>query len=894
MMFELAVEIIRSLVLMGIVALLWRAGRKEPLLCREGWFLITGGFGLLLFGSLLDVSNEFEGLGRFVVIGDTEIEAFLEKTVGLLGGLVVLALGLMRWIPGVRRFSQETALRGKTEAALRESERRLAKAQQLARIGYWSWSLGDEGMHYVSSEYAAILGLAPDQVPRKQAEFNRFIHPADRARVEACFHEVTRNLQDYEIDYRIVRPDGELRHVVETGELLYDEADRPTGHTGTIQDITTIKAARQALHVSEARLSGILDIAAEAIISVGADQRIRLFNQSAEMLFGYSAEEIMGQPLERLLPPSVREVHRQHLEAFARSSETSRMMDKRGYVIGLRKDGSEFPAGASISKFEIDGEQVFTVTVHDFAERNRTDMAMRESEARAKAAEQHLLDAIESISDGFVLYDSEDRLVLCNTKWKDLYGYSDSQIVPGISYEELVRLDVELGAVVDEASDYLSRRIDYRRRFQGAFDVHLADGRWITIRERKTSDGGIVGIQSEITERKRAEDKIRESEQQFRSVVDNSPSAIFLKDTAGCYRLVNRRFEEWYGLSAQDTLGRTSHEIFPKDHADAYVAQDRDALETGKVITREHEIPFADGSIHLIIVTKFPVRDSDGRSVGVGTINTDVTDLKQNESALLAAKVEAELANRAKSEFLANMSHELRTPLNAIIGFSELIENETLGPVGTAQYRDHAMDIAESGRHLLRLINDILDLSKIEAGKVDLYEEDIDMTEAIRSSLVLVGGRAHHEGITLERDTPEGLPRLHADERMLKQILLNLLSNAVKFTPAGGRVEARAWADPEVGYVLQISDTGIGMKLEDIPKAMVRFGQIDGRLNRKFEGTGLGLPLTKSFVDLHGGTLDLDSEPGVGTTVTVRFPAERIVGLPKAERPSERIRKAAG
>jgi PAS domain S-box-containing protein len=616
-------------------------------------------------------------------------------------------------------------------------------------------------MHYVSSEYAAILGLAQDQAPRKQAEFNRVIHPGDRARVEAYFHEVVANPQDYEIDYRIVRPDGELRHVVEIGELPRDEAGRPTGHTGTIQDITTLKAVQQALDVSEARLAGILDIAAEAVVSIDQDQRIRLFSQAAEALFGYSAEEIIGQPLERLLPPHVRKVHRLHLEDFAHSGESSRLMNRRGEVFGLRRDGSEFPAQASISKLEIDGERVFTVILHD------------------------------------------------------------------------------------------------------------------------------------ISERKQAEQAIRESEHQFRSVVDNSPSAIFLKDTAGRYRLVNRRFEEWFDLSAEDVLGRTSHEIFPTSYADAYAAQDREVLETGKVISREHEIPFADGSMHLIIVTKFPVFDSEGRSVGVGTINTDLTDLKQNEAALLAAKVEAELADRAKSEFLANMSHELRTPLNAIIGFSEIIENETLGPVGTAQYRDHAMDIAESGRHLLRLINDILDLSKIEAGNVDLHEQDIDVLEAIRTSLVLVGGRAHHEGITLERDAPEELPRLHADERMLKQILINLLSNAVKFTPAGGRVEARAWADPEAGYVLQISDTGIGMKLEDIPMAMVRFGQIDGRLNRKFEGTGLGLPLTKSLVDLHGGTLDLDSEPGVGTTVTVRFPAARIVGLPKIKRYSERLHKAA-
>jgi len=432
--------------------------------------------------------------------------------------------------------------------------------------------------------------------------------------------------------------------------------------------------------------------------------------------------------------------------------------------------------------------------------------------------------------------------------------------------------------------------------FLGGFVV-LAVGlvRWVPSVKRVAGlQDSNADLEREVALRKQTEQALRESESQFECVVDNSPSAIFLKDMDGRYRLVNRRFEEWFGLCAEDALGKTSHDIFPTDQADAYTAQDREVLASGEAVSREHEIAFADGRQRLIVVTKFPVFESEGRPLGVATINTDLTDLKQSEAALLAAKVDAELANRAKSEFLANMSHELRTPLNVIIGFSELIENELLGPVGTPQYREHAQDIAQSGRQLLGLIENILDLSKIEAGKVDLYEQDIDVPEAIRSSLVLAGGRANHEDVELDSDLPEQLPRLHADERMLKQVLMSLLSNAVKFTPGGGRVTIRAWADAKSGYVVQVSDTGTGMRLEDIPRAMVRFGQVDGGLDRKFDGSGLGLPLSKSLVELHGGTLDLDSEPGVGTVVTVLFPAERIVGLCESESRSGRVRKAAG
>ncbi len=247
------------------------------------------------------------------------------------------------------------------------------------------------------------------------------------------------------------------------------------------------------------------------------------------------------------------------------------------------------------------------------------------------------------------------------------------------------------------------------------------------------------------------------------------------------------------------------------------------------------------------------------------------------EEKVLKAKEHAELANRAKSEFLANMSHELRTPLNAVIGFSDMICSETFGPVGSPKYLEYVKDINGAGVHLLELINDILDLSKIEAGKVELYEEYVDASHVIRSCLTLVKERAADAGVLLEHDIASSLPALRADKRKLKQILLNLLSNAVKFTLAGGKVTIRSWFRTDDGYVFQVADTGIGIALEDIPKALAPFRQIDGDLNRKYEGTGLGLPLTKALTELHGGSLDLQSEVGVGTTVTVRFPAERIV-----------------
>jgi signal transduction histidine kinase len=248
---------------------------------------------------------------------------------------------------------------------------------------------------------------------------------------------------------------------------------------------------------------------------------------------------------------------------------------------------------------------------------------------------------------------------------------------------------------------------------------------------------------------------------------------------------------------------------------------------------------------------------------------------------LKIARDQAESANRAKTEFLAAMSHELRTPLNAIIGFSEIIQTETLGPVGSVKYRDYAGDIHESGQHLLDLINDILDLSKVESGLDELHEEDIEIPDLARSVWCLIQQRAQKQGVALALELPEAPPGLRADKRKLKQILVNLLSNAIKFTEAGGKVALKVWCRVDSGYVFQVVDTGIGIALDDIRKALSPFQQIDSEINRKYEGTGLGLPLTKALVEMHGGYLDLQSEVGVGTSVTVRFPAERIVPSPR-------------
>jgi len=243
------------------------------------------------------------------------------------------------------------------------------------------------------------------------------------------------------------------------------------------------------------------------------------------------------------------------------------------------------------------------------------------------------------------------------------------------------------------------------------------------------------------------------------------------------------------------------------------------------------------------------------------------------------AREQAEAASRAKSQFLAAVSHELRTPLNAILGFAEIIKGEMIGPVGSERYLGYARDIYQSGDHLLSLINDILDISKVESGNMELCEEQIDLSDLIGGVVRLVKQRARENDLDLSVEIRDELPILYADERKLKQILMNLLSNAVKFTEPGGTVTLKAWHQMNSGFVFQVIDDGIGMAPQDIPKALSQFGQIDSDLNRKYAGTGLGLPLSKSLVEMHGGSLDLQSQLDAGTTATVRLPAARTAPL---------------
>jgi two-component system cell cycle sensor histidine kinase PleC len=394
---------------------------------------------------------------------------------------------------------------------------------------------------------------------------------------------------------------------------------------------------------------------------------------------------------------------------------------------------------------------------------------------RTVEADLRLRDAIETIPEAFVVWDAQNRLVLCNSNFQELHNLPDAAIEAGASYESVVaagRKPVVRSKVTSEGQIPGAR----------TFEAQLDDGRWLHISERRTKDGGYVSVGTDITNIKLHEEKLMESEKRLMATVADL-------------------------RHSQQKLERQAEEV--ADLAEKYAEE----------------------------------------------------------------KTRAEEANQAKSKFLANMSHELRTPLNAIIGFSEIMESSMFGPLGSDKYGEYCRDIHQSGQYLLEVINDILDMSKIEAGRIRLDAEQIELEPFLNDAMRVVSGRANDKRLKLTARLGRGI-RLTADHRLLKQIALNLLSNAVKFTPEGGRVTIRARATS--GWVsISIADTGIGIPEEALARLGRPFEQVESQLTKSHQGSGLGLAIAKSLTELHHGAMRIRSTPGIGTMVLLRLPISR-------------------
>ncbi|GIL39199.1 PAS domain-containing sensor histidine kinase [Roseiterribacter gracilis] len=594
--------------------------------------------------------------------------------------------------------------------------------------------------------HAERIGMTVDEVSGRTAYelMEREAADALEAQYRACFERGAR--LEYE---QLMTIRGQTLFWRTSLAPLRDKSGKITRLIGVSADITRAHASRIALEASEGRFRTILESASAGIVIVDADTtRIQLANPAAETLFGAGEGGLDGLTYFDLLDSNSRAGAAALNEAHLGGSAAVFRGERRFQ----RLDGSSFWG-------EVNG-----APGTDPSSGRRLWIAVLQDLTAVRRAEQRLLDAIDSSVDGFALYGADERLVVCNTPYAELFD-ATPEALAGTLYQNLLRRGatkrVAAGILrADQVEPYVNIGVaNFRVADGSAIEFQATDGRWLMMRQRRTQEGGTVVTRADITEPKR-------------------------------------------------------------------LAQD---LEQARRLA-EH------------------------------------------------ARALAEQASRAKSDFLAAMSHELRTPLNAIIGFGEIMQQQMFGPLGDPHYADYVGDVLASARHLLELINELLDLAKIEAGKMVLDEGPVDFAYVMKSAVRLLQARAARKELTLVAAHARA-PQLFADERALKQMLLNLLTNAIKFTREGGRIAIECDVNDE-WITISVIDDGIGIPANELSGILDPFSQASNAWATGEIGTGLGLSIVKGLAELHGGTFNLTSEVGKGTRANILLPARRLVAPP--------------
>ncbi len=495
---------------------------------------------------------------------------------------------------------------------------------------------------------------------------------------------------------------------------------------------------------------------------------------------------------------------------------------------------------------------------------------------RALMAEGRLADIIDTLSDPVAVLDDSDRLLLFNAALQDLGGPFVSQ---GRTLAALVSGFDMLLADTGPLRAWLAKRRDEGLQ-PSSVPLRTRNGRWFDLRERPLRGGGSILEIRETTQAQQQAELLRQWRERYDLAMLGSREGVFDYDVIRERVVVTARYWTMLGYSADDPDWERmcsdadcwEEHLHPDDRAYVLAEVERWLTDSAQeLMEMVYRMRRKDGEYGWVLARAMIVRDAHGRALRMVGTHTEISDRLHMERELRDAKVQAEAANRAKSRFLANISHELRTPLNAIIGFAELLRDEVFGPLGEEAYREYARDIHDGGQHLLTLINQILDLSKIEAGKFELRREPQDVRHILGNAVRLMRERIAQIGLSVTLDAPADLPPLEADGRALAQMINNLLSNAMKFTPPGGAITLSAGVLADEAWI-RVADTGIGIAPEDIPRALASFGQVGLPVNDMQPGTGLGLPLVRALIEQHGGRFEIESTVGKGTMVSLWFP----------------------
>ena len=630
----------------------------------------------------------------------------------------------------------------------------------------------------------------------------------------------------------------------------------------------------QALARSEARFRDLVEIDTDWYWELDRDLRFTFLSEETREITSRPASEVLGHRPWDAMDADPGSAEWKPIVENLRAKRAFR----EAHLSVERSDGSVRHLRLSARPlFDTDGN--FTGYRGVAAD----ETAQIEAQQDREESSQILSAIVDNMPEGVTIVDGDLRILRYNKRFLEMLDLP-AKVLQRNLFEDVIRYNAERGDYgAGDVEQMVRERIDLALNFEPHRFVRVRpNDTAIEVRGNPLPGGGFVTTYADVTEHQRVQTALQDSEARYRLISELTSDFLY------SYRVDadGRSEAEWFAGSLPDGFAMPDGNgnqvtswyelIHPDDHA--LLRQRRQRLQTGELSIDELRLVNRDGSVRWFRSVARPERDpSSGRLIRILGAAQDITERKRAELALRAAKESAEIANRTKSEFLANMSHELRTPLNAIIGFSEIMKHEVMGPLGGRRYRSYAEDIWDSGTHLLNIINDILDVSKAEAGMLDLMEEDVRLAEIAEAAHRLVRQRAESSGVKIEMSLPQQMPSIWADPRRMKQILLNLLSNAVKFTPWGKQVSLSANIDSAGHLVIEVSDQGIGISEDDLERVLEPFTQADSSLSRRHEGTGLGLPLTRALVEMHGGRLTLTSIESQGTVAKVTLPSERLI-----------------
>ncbi len=811
-------------------------------------------------------------------------------------------------ITGTRR---DISVRKYAEAALKESEERYRLLTDNSLTGIFIHQ--DGFIKFAGPRLAEILGTTVEAL--EESAVLDTVHPDDRDRIAEIMSNRLQGIptpNQYEV--QLITRQGERRWgEVLAAEIMYNGRRAVMGN---IADITERKKAEKALTDSEKKYKELVELLPQFVYEVDAEGFFSFINRAGLMASQYDWKDFAkGIPATELMIPQDRERLRKNMEAVL----AGQVYSSNEYTI-LRKDGTTFPAVTYSTPMYRDGKIVGIRGVCvDITERKRAENALKKArddleqrveqrtvELRAtnQTLEAEISERIraetelrfekqnfEALSEnspfGLLMVSADGTFEYVNPKFREMFGYELSEIPNGTQWFEKTFPDPETRKEV--ISTWIG---DLKRSKPGELRPRIypivckkGDEKLVHFRPVQLGSGRHLVTCEDITDREKALEALEKSERRFRTLVETVSDVIWTVDMNLRYTYISPAVTELMGYSVEeimtisplDTLTQTSRERVLAEFNNAMTIAASGGEPPDSARFQDLEQICKDGSTVWVEITTTFLKNPAGDPIGILGISHDITHRKlaeqKLEQALLASKelrFEAEKANRAKSEFLASMSHELRTPLNAVIGLAEILQDATFGSLNDQQL-EFVRHIVASGHHLLHLINDILDLSKVESGKMELQPGRTHLPTLIRSCLTLIRETARKRQLTVSMDVQDALKNdmIFADEIRMKQVLFNLLSNAAKFTRAGGEIHVTA--DKSGPHIrISVRDTGIGLADDDLERIFGAFEQVDASYSRESQGTGLGLALSRKLIELHGGTIWVESE-GLGKGSTFRF-----------------------